>query len=179
MVTDDVWDRLGRGAGTATRGEIRRVRAVFAALLAGVLLALAGWVSGAAVPRLSYRPGSLDAWVFQDGDGLVRRPVVRLPHMIVNDGWFPVTVTGAGLRADGARLVEVREDEGRAFPLTVRPGGRIELTFAAEVLDCGRAAAAVPEPLLRVERWWGSQTVNPAEETDVFWVYGVESACER
>lgn len=177
MVTADVWGRPDRRAGTATAGEVRRFRAAAVALLAAVLLVVAAAASGAAVPRLRYDDGDPGVAVF--GDGVTSRAVVRMEHTIGNDGWFPVTISGAGLRADGLRLARVQESRGRAFPLTLGPGDRIRLSLVATVLDCERAAAAPAESLLRAERWWGSQSVRPAGDGPGSWARGVELACVR
>ncbi|MGI5269097.1 hypothetical protein ACQEUU_08110 [Nonomuraea sp. CA-218870] len=107
-----MWERLDHGAGMATPSELRRMRG---ALVAVVLLVLGASASGLAVPRLAVDGGSPDVLTFGDDAGRVRNTVVRLRHRIVDDGWFPVTVSGVGLRADGVRLTEVREDGGRAF----------------------------------------------------------------
>ncbi|MDA0638878.1 hypothetical protein OUY22_36165 [Nonomuraea sp. MCN248] len=174
-----MWERLDHGAGRATRSEIRRMRAALVALVAAVPLALAAAASGLAVPRLGVDGGDPEPAIVRDDAGRVRNMTVWFRHRIVNDGWFPVTVSGVGLRADGVRLTEVRADDGRAFPLTIRPGGLVRVRLLAQIVDCERALAAVPELSLRAERWWGSQSAGPERRGNAGWEFGIESACDR
>ncbi|MFD2355774.1 hypothetical protein ACFSTC_50625 [Nonomuraea ferruginea] len=118
--------------------------------------------------------------MLSDDADRIRYTSMRLRHTVVNDGWFPVTVTGVGLRADGIRLAEV---ESPAFPVTVGSGEKLSMTLGLEVADCDRAQATVPELVLRVERWWGSQTTSSSGEDPLFgessWEFHLRSACDR
>ncbi|TXK35949.1 hypothetical protein [Nonomuraea sp. C10] len=179
MISDDVWDRLDHSAGTAGKREVRRMSAAFGALAAVVLLVLGASVSGLAVPRLTHGAPDPHISVLSDDAGRIRYTSMRLPHTVVNDGWFPVTVTGVGLRADGIRLAEV---ESPAFPVTVGSGEKLSMTLGLEVVDCDRAQATLPELVLRVERWWGSQTTSSREDPlfgESSWEFYLRSPCDR
>lgn len=180
MITDDVWGRLDQRAGMATRRELRWLRAAFLTVAAVALLGLGASVSGLAVPGLRLDRIDPEHAVFNDEAGRIRHMSVRLNHTVVNDGWFPATVTGVGLRADGVRLTGV---QGPAFPVTIGAGERVQMALDLEVIDCDRAAATLPEQVIRVERWWGSQSTAPTGPdgpiSESYWEFVLGTLCDR
>jgi hypothetical protein len=85
----------------------------------------------------------------------------------VNEGWFPVTVTGAGLRADGLQLLSVQADGGHPFPHTIPAGGSVVLSLTMEITDCASAATTRARVEFQVERWWGT-VIGAAEPQSLF-----------
>jgi hypothetical protein len=85
----------------------------------------------------------------------------------VNEGWFPVTVTGVGLRADGLRLLSVQADGGHPFPHTIPAGGSVVLSLTMEITDCASAATSRAPVEFQVARWWGTVT-GTAERQSLF-----------
>jgi hypothetical protein len=60
--------------------------------------------------------------------------VVQLTLPVRNDGLLPLTVTSVDLGNGPAPLLAVREVEG--LPVTLRPGGRADVTVTAQLTNC-------------------------------------------
>jgi hypothetical protein len=147
-VTNDVWRQLDPNSGRLTRRSAWLVAAAFLvglALLAGI--------------GVAERAGLLEAQLAWSTSASWQTTAVD--HVIVhsvnveNTGWIPVTVTGAGRDGPGLRLQRV---DG-AFPTTVPAGGTFTFTLTYEVIDCAAVRADTWPVPVRVQRWWGTQSV--------------------
>ncbi|WP_188195103.1 hypothetical protein [Nonomuraea sp. SYSU D8015] len=89
---------------------------------------------------------------------------VSMRFDIRNAGWTAVTITGVGRSGSFMRLVKT---DGPRFPHTLEAGEKVHVELVYQVTDCD----AVPDedwPIpVRVERWWGAQTVevDPSPQT--------------
>ncbi|HZN73696.1 MAG TPA: hypothetical protein VFC00_18665 [Micromonosporaceae bacterium] len=146
MVSDEVWSGLDPNAGRLSRRAERWFTLAPALSLALIIAAMLGWGSGIVRPRVEWS-NTGHSWSY--GHELVQHSV-----SVVNRGWFPVTVTGAGRHGPGLTLVEVRGD----FPTTLHRGNSMELMLVYRVTNCS-SVPAEPWPVpVRVERLWGTHT---------------------
>jgi hypothetical protein len=145
LLTDDVWCGLDPNAGRLSRRQTGWL--LLAGALAAVLAAagLVVWRSGVTLPRLDQAPDT--SYSASAGEFMLHLP-------IRNNGWTPVTVTGAGRGGPGLRLTEVA-----GLPVTLAAHQSTIVYLSYRVTDC----AAVPDgawPVpVRTTRPWGTQTV--------------------
>ncbi|GGO82455.1 hypothetical protein [Nonomuraea cavernae] len=188
MIRDDVWERLDKRAGLASRRESRRLIEAVCALALVALLVGGGWQVGGIVPRLSHAGGSgSDLLWGKDDLGRPRHPRAEARLRFVNDGWLPVTVTGVGVRADSLRLASVTVDGftpasmgGGRFPHTIRAGGQLQLTLGLDIIDCELFDSEIVPVVFEVDHWWGTTAVTAAQgEVEGPWQEVMfRSACE-
>jgi hypothetical protein len=153
-LSDETWQALDPLAGRLSRRDRRRAVvagvAVVALLVAGHLLA----ASGAVTARLAF--GS--QWSYGDG-----RETGTMYHsfMVVNEGGTPVEIVGVGRPGPGLEPVVFPtgvEDEVNRLGV-LEPGQELRLGVAYRVTDCD-AVPDEPWPVpVRIDRWWGTQTV--------------------
>ena len=151
MLTDDVWAQLDHGAARLPRTQQRRLYLALGALLIAAQLGVLTWLSGAITPRLQVaeREGTSAHVEYHTSIGYV--------VSIHNDGWFPVTIIGWGSSRPGLQRYH-RPGEMPGF--TLKPGAVQQVEVAYRITDCN-AVTNEPQPLaVRVQRFWGTQTVN-------------------
>ena len=147
-LTDDVWRQLDPNTGRLSR---RSARLVGVAFLVGLALLAASVIAR--------RAGFFDAQLAWPAS--TNWETTAVDHVIVhsvtveNTGWIPVTVTGAGRDGPGLRL---RRVDG-VFPTTVPAGGEFTFTLTYEVIDCAAVRADTWPVPVRVDRWWGTESV--------------------
>jgi hypothetical protein len=154
-VPDEVWAQLDPHAG---RLRWRTVVLNWVTIAGAALLVVAGalvWRTGIVVPRLAW-PGDVRQWE--------EIPVgARVWVTVANEGRFPVTVLDLGRSAPGFELLGV-EGPDRApspFPVTLRPGDRVDAVLVYRITDCDEWAGVWPLTA-RVDRPWGPMTVEVA-----------------
>src|SRR5690606_16842097 len=81
---------------------------------------------------------------------------VTITVELENAGRRPVTIVAAGRSGPGLELIGNRG----SVPTTVAPGETFDLTFVHRITDCDAALAAESELSVRVQRFWGEQTVT-------------------
>ncbi|MFI6596395.1 hypothetical protein ACIBHX_09105 [Nonomuraea sp. NPDC050536] len=160
MIYADVWARLDPDVGRLSR---RRFLLGLAAAVAVSLICFLTWRSGALIPLLEQRGfGPERTLVSKDDAGRRRTARTTVVQTFVNDGWFPVTITGVAVQTPDVSLVEVA---GGSFPRTLAPGAAVRLKLVLDVRRCdGTANAPV---LIEVTRWWGTTTVTAAQDEDL------------
>jgi hypothetical protein len=159
VVSHEVWERLDKRAGMLTRSEARRWKATAAVgAVAGVAL-VAGWFTGATVPRLEQAQVGVHTYIpLRDDNGKLTGIQIPLSQDLTNKGLLPVTITGAGVTGPGYTLKAVNT----RLPLTIPPGGTALLDLDLSVTDC--AAAEDVFLVVEVDRWWGSIAVQPGAD---------------
>ncbi|MBO3749105.1 hypothetical protein J5X84_23760 [Streptosporangiaceae bacterium NEAU-GS5] len=80
---------------------------------------------------------------------------VSVGFRVVNEGWAPVTLIGAGRSSSYMRLLSVEDTH---FPITLGSGQWADITLSYHVTDCAIPVEPWPIPV-RVERPWGTETV--------------------
>ncbi|MFI6538526.1 hypothetical protein ACIBHY_39150 [Nonomuraea sp. NPDC050547] len=149
MIPNEVWDRLNPSA-----AAVRARRPVMIGIALTLLLAL-GW---GLTPRITYHEGSTArGMLVRDELGRVHGRIDAMTHTFTNEAPYPITLTGAGVRAEHVRIV------GAALPRVVPAGGSVQVGVLVEYTSCLEAAAPV---ILDVSAWWGSAQVAASEEED-------------
>ncbi len=160
LVDDAVWQQLGPYAGQLAPRTVRRVR--LGAAVAVVLLALGTlvWHVGLVVPRVGW--SGTRGWAYSVPPG----GPIAYQVTIVNNGWRPIRVVGAGRSDNGLELTmvaatfpgEAATVEPAALPVTLRPGELWTFTLVYRIVDCA-AVRADPWPVpIRIARPWGVHT---------------------
>jgi hypothetical protein len=147
MVSDEVWAELDPRAGRLSREATRRL--VIGVLVVLALVASGGlaWQSGLILPRVVWPETA--GWGASSGPGTISHQLV-----MENQGWTPVTLTGAGRDGPGLTLDRVFT----VFPVTLKPGQQITIDLTYRITDCA-AITRDPWPVpVRIDRWWGEQT---------------------
>lgn len=148
MLRDEVWGQLDPWAGRLAPRTPRRLALALLVLLVVAEAGVVAWVSGLAAPRIRMNKAGGSSATMLPGPGF------DYSIELENHGWLPATVTGLGGDQAGLRLsTTVRS------PVILRPGQSMQITVAYEIIDC---AAVTNDPAslpVRVERFWGSQTV--------------------
>ncbi|MEZ0113587.1 hypothetical protein ABH920_007620 [Catenulispora sp. EB89] len=164
-VSDEVWAELDPNAGNMSRTQRRRA---LAAASAAVALLIAGFTidrSGVVRAHVDYSADSANSGAASPKTKFFTRQVA-----VQNNGWTTVHVTGVGKDGPGLHLVQPGGPEGlpkdlelqgnTAVPFDLRPGQIAIVEVAYQITDC----AAVPSDsfpvTLRVDRPWGTQTVD-------------------
>lgn len=159
-VSDEVWAQLDPKAGALTSKDARRI-AVVTALVAVVGIATAAlWTSGAVRANL--------AWSNKQGDGGEVNPTAHTfstDVVIRNGGWTAVRVTGiggdtAGLHFTGNSQPHISTDLGRTVPFTLQSGQTAIVAVDYTVTDCQAVTSAPFDVPVRVDRFWGTETVG-------------------
>lgn len=151
MLTDEVWAQLDHRAARLSRKQQRRAYLAVATLVIAAQLGVLTWLSGATAPRLQVdeREGT-SAEVHY-------RASIGYTVAVRNDGWFPVTILGWGSSRPG---LERYHRSGELSGFTLKPGATQEVEVNYRITDC-HAVTNEPQPLaVRVERFWGTQTVS-------------------
>ena len=159
-VSDEVWQRLDPVAGRLPRRSVRRLRVIIAAASVLVTVAALVWYSGAAVPRLRWSEEGGFMWA--TGPDFVSQAV----H-VVNDGWLTVSIVGAGRSGPGLKLIAVQDGppdpvmvRSNPLPHVLQPGESLTLVVVYRITDCS-VITTDPWPVpVRVQRPWGTQTVD-------------------
>ena len=146
-VSDEVWQRLDRSAGRLSRGGRARFATGLGAGLVLIIAAGLTWYSGLLVPQLAM----LDRVAHGSADGDV---VISLT--MANRGRFPVTVRSAGPTGPGVELQRVEAP----WPITLRPGDQVGLTYVYRVIDCAAVSRDAWVPEVVVDRSWGPPVVT-------------------
>jgi hypothetical protein len=161
-VSDEVWQRLDPAAGRLSRRAVLRGWIAVVTALALVLAGTVVWRAGLVVPRLLWSNAE-QHWV-QTDDGF------RMDVLLLNTGWWPVTVVGVGRSAPGLELLGVEGDcrpEGtgdRCVPLSLAPHTGVGMTLVYRISDCATAPMGDWPVTAAVRRPWGDVTVTVAEE---------------
>ncbi|MDP4505603.1 hypothetical protein [Nonomuraea turcica] len=124
-----------------------------AAALALALIAVPlAWAAGFPVARLL-------ADTVESGGGWsdAAKRTVSMRFAIRNDGWTSVQVTQVGHSSSFMRLIEA---DGPRFPLELEAGERVQVELVYQVTDCDNITSEDWPIPVRVERWWGAQTVE-------------------
>jgi len=158
-VSDEVWHRLDPAAGRLDRRTVWRLRLGIAVVSALLTVAALVWYSGVAVPRVRWSEEGGFMWA--TGPDFVSQAV----H-VVNDGWLPVSIVGAGRSGPGLELVAVQDGppdpvmvRTNPLPYVLRPGQSLTLVVVYRITDCS-VITKDPWPVpVRVQRPWGTQTV--------------------
>lgn len=151
MLTDEVWAQLDHQAARLSRKQQRRAYLAVAALVLAAQLGVLTWLSGAIAPRLEVdeREGT--------STELDYRTSISYIVAIRNNGWFPVTVLAWGSSRPG---LERDHRAGELSGFTIKPGAMQQVEVLYRITDCD-AVTNEPQPLaMRLERFWGTQTVN-------------------
>jgi hypothetical protein len=157
-VPDEVWQALDPDAGRLSRRTTIRGSIAFVLVLVLMVAAAVVWSAGLVVPRLAW-PGNERSW--EENPEWVRVRVV-----VVNAGWWPVTVREVGRSGPGLELLGV-EGPGRAaspFPVTLQPDGRVEATLVYRITDCANYPRGSWPVTAVVDRPWGAMTVDVEPE---------------
>ncbi|MGW0801971.1 hypothetical protein [Nonomuraea sp. NPDC002799] len=167
MISDDIWLRIDPGAGmTAKFGYGRWLLAGLAAVLVAV-----AWFAG--TPHLSWESAGTDEYgIHRDEIGRPETVTAHVTQTYVNDGWLPVTVTGAGSQPrDAYTTGGLRPDGDGGFPRTIPAGGSMKMVFDAVVTDCAAAVSETMPVVFEVETWWGRTIADPEidEDAQVEW----------
>ncbi|NRQ32255.1 hypothetical protein HII36_10460 [Nonomuraea sp. NN258] len=134
----------------------KRRTAVILLLVGGLALAGVLW-SGLVIPRFSHGGGASAGATHGKGHPLVMDVTVE----IENRGWFPERVEAVGRSVPGLHLKSVTYAPG-----VLAAGERRKISLAYQITDCAavrRSSLVVP---VRVSRWWGSVTVDAADDFD-------------
>ncbi|MEW9546889.1 hypothetical protein [Nonomuraea sp. NPDC050783] len=151
VISNDVWSRLNPATGMA--GGISYPRWFLAGLV--IALACVTWGSGAIVPHLSAGNGHVNA---NYRDGVSESDVFQ---EVVNDGWFPATISRVGVPADDAYVLRSASLDGdRRVPA----GGKAGVSLRMTVTDCAVLGRRDLPLLFEVEQWWGRTTVEVTPE---------------
>lgn len=146
-VSDVVWQQLDPQAGRLSRRTAARLWAASALAVLLVVAAIAGWSSGLLVPHLRLT-GASSAEVPLGGP-------VTTGVEIRNAGVRPVTILGAGQSGPGLELL----GNGNTLPMTVGPGQTFTLKLVYRITDCEAVPTGSWELPVRVQRFWGEQTI--------------------
>jgi hypothetical protein len=134
-----------------------------------ILLALA--LVAIAVPLLTYSGVLFARLEVVDRDGGFARSQGDLTSIrfgIRNDGWTPVTITGAGRSASFMKLTKV---DGLKPPMTLLPGQEIKVEFVYQVTDCDNLPSTPWLIPVRVDSSWGVRTLelDPSPQDPAAW----------
>lgn len=153
LLSEATWRQLDPNAGRLSRRDL--VRAAVAGAVVVVLL-VAGYAmasSGLLVAHLGH--GQASGY----GDGR-DTGVIHYYVQVVNEGRFPIEIVDFGRSGPGLEQVPHPPD-----PLDIvsaarlEPGEEVLLGIAYRVTDCD-AVPDEPWPVpVRIDRWWGTQTV--------------------
>jgi len=152
LVSDEVWQQLDPNAGRLPRRTTNRMRylgvvAVIAAVGIGAV-----WRTGVFEPRLEH---NRHAGRWASASPVPERTIER-SVTVINRGWVPLTIVGAGRDGPGLELTGVQA----AFPVTLGRGEEVEFAVAYRVTDCA-AVPREPWPVpVRVRMWYGERTVE-------------------
>ncbi|MEY9862806.1 hypothetical protein ABH935_008454 [Catenulispora sp. GAS73] len=166
-VSDEVWAELDPTAGTLSRAQRRRA---LAAALAAVALLIAGYTidrSGVVRAHIDYYGDSGNIGATTPNPKFFTRQVA-----VRNTGWTTVHVTGVGQDGPGLRLVRPGGPEGfpkdlelvgsTPAPFDLHPGQIVTVEVAYQVTDCAAVPSGSFPVTLRVDRPWGTQTIDIA-----------------
>ena len=162
-VSDEVWSQLDPRAGSLNRNQRRKAVAA-----ASVVVALL--MAGFAVDRSGFVRAQVEYAGSDSGGASPTTKFLTRQVAVKNTGWTTVRVTGVGENGPGLRLVKPGGREGLPKdlelpgatppPFDLHPGQTVTVEVAYQITDC----AAVPSdsfPIaLRVDRPWGTQTVD-------------------
>ena len=134
------------------------VAVTVAALGASALL----WFSGSVRARVSWpsdRGNYGDTWN-QASKQFATDILIR------NDGWSSIRIVGVGQDEPGVRLIaasgisETHPEGARILPFTLNPGESAAVTIAYQITDCTAVPVGKLPIQVRVDRWWGTQSVS-------------------
>jgi hypothetical protein len=150
LVSDEVWHRLDPHAGRLSRASLRRLWRATGVALTVAALAVLGWQSGAAVPRLEIsRDAGLEYGVGPGGS-------LYVVYTVKNVGLTTVTVTGAGRGGVGLELTDVVGP----FPTTLEPGEQMTFRLVYRLTACVTGPGTAWRVPVRVTWWWAERTVE-------------------
>ncbi|WP_194918960.1 hypothetical protein [Catenulispora rubra] len=164
-VSDEVWAELDPNAGTMSRAQRRRALAVASAAVAVLIAGFTIDRSGVVQAHVDYSADSSDSGAASPKTKFFTRQVA-----VQNNGWTTIHVTSVGKDGPGLHLVRPNGPEGlpkdldlqgsTAVPFDLHPGQIAIVEVAYQVTDCA-AVSSDPFPVaLRVDRPWGTQTVD-------------------
>ncbi|MEV4887827.1 hypothetical protein AB0K48_00350 [Nonomuraea sp. NPDC055795] len=152
MIPNEVWDRLNPSA------AVVRARWPVTIGIALTLLLALGW---GMIPRITYHEGdTARGMLARDELGRVHGRIDAMTHTFTNEAIYPITLTGAGVRAEHFRIA------GAALPRVVPAGGSVEVDVLVEYTSCLAAAAETAPVILEVSAWWGSAQVVASMEDE-------------
>ena len=162
LVRDEVWEQLDPRAGALNGKQSRR--AAVAASAAAVLLGAGLGIDYSGVVR-AHLVRAAD--VGTAGAALTTPKVIVEEVAVKNTGWSTVRVVGVGQDGPGLRLLGPSDPDVRFSgvhgiepPFEVRPGQTETVAVAYRVTDCA-AVPTGPFPVqIRVDRFWGTQTIG-------------------
>ncbi|MBB5074937.1 hypothetical protein [Nonomuraea endophytica] len=152
MIPSEVLDRLNPSAAAVS------ARWPVVIGIALTLLLAFGW---GLIPRITHHePDTASARLVTDELGRVHGRVDAMTHTFTNEALYPITLTGAGVRAEHFSVV------GAALPKVVPAGGSVEVELLVEYTSCLEAAEETAPVILDVSAWWGSARVAASVEED-------------
>ncbi|NUR60494.1 MAG: hypothetical protein HOV87_17805 [Catenulispora sp.] len=162
LVRDEVWAQLDPRAG-ALGGKQRKRAAIAVSAVAVVLgVSLVVNYSGVVLAQLARSDDTGTA-----GAALTNPKIIMQEVAVQNTGWSTVRVVRVGQDGPGLRLLSPSDPELRSAgvhgtepPFDLRPGQTKKVAVAYRVTDCA-AVTTGPFPIqVRVERFWGTQTIG-------------------
>ncbi|MFI9554172.1 hypothetical protein [Nonomuraea endophytica] len=152
MIPSEVWDRLNPSAAAVSA----RWPVVIGIVL--TLLVAFGW---GLIPRITHHEAdTASARLVSDELGRVHGRIDTMTHTFTNEALYPITLTGAAVRAEHFSIV------GAALPRVVPAGGSVEVELLVEYSSCRDAAAETAPVILDVSAWWGGARVAASLEED-------------
>jgi hypothetical protein len=149
--------RLDPHAGRLSRRDLRRAVIAAVAVVALLVASYLAATSGLLVAHLAHG----HAGGYGDGRDI---GVIHYDFEVVNDGQFAIEILDVGRSGPGLEQVPFPSEIGGHYTEVVstarlRPGEKVFLGVAYRVTDCD-AVPDEPWPVpVRVDRWWGTQTV--------------------
>jgi hypothetical protein len=156
-LSDETWQALDPLAGRLSRRDRRRAVVAGVAVVALLVAAYAVASSGLLVAHLAHGHAS----GYGDGRDI---GVIHYDFEVVNEGRFPIEIVDVGRSGPGLEQVpfpsEIRGHPTEAVGAArLGPGQKVFLGVAYQVTDC-HAVPDEPWPVpVRIDRWWGTQTV--------------------
>lgn len=165
-VSDEVWSQLDPTAGTLSRGQRRRAVMVAAAVVTVLTAGFAVDRSGVVRAHVDYSADSGNSGEASPTSKFFDRQVP-----VRNTGWTTVRVTGVGKDGPGLRLVRPGDTAGfpknwaplpgaTAVPFDLHPGQTAIVHVTYQVTDCTAVPSGSFPLTLRVDRPWGTQTID-------------------
>ncbi len=161
-LSDEVWAELDPRQARLPK-QARRVLALAVALVAAATIAIGLGVASGEFGGNLYVPG----WSIKVDS---RTHSFEESVSIHNDSWFDETITGVGISGTGFRVTDWRPTH-----LTIAHGRTRTLHFRVQATDCAAVRAGEIHPVVRLERFWGTQSVAlPVLD----WTHGLQMGSE-
>jgi hypothetical protein len=147
LVPDEVWEHLDPLQARLGK-QSRRALALAVALVVATILGIALGVASGELRGNLYVP----TWSIHVD---TRTHSFNESVAIQNNGWFDETINGVGFNSPGLRATDLRP-----IRLTVPHGHTRTLRFTVTVSDCTAVRPGESDPVVKLERFWGTQSVE-------------------